>query len=110
MSKTIDEDGSVKRDVDKTQKKFEPIVCGTGKYKKEQVLTFSKFIDERGVGAPETYVQGKKAKKTTVSDICLYTELLAREQHNIVWLTPQELATLFDNPDNKKRFTVAFKK
>jgi hypothetical protein len=50
-------------------------------------------------------------------DICVYTELLAREngllppaERKIEWFTPEELSVLYQNPENKKAFTTAFKK
>lgn len=101
-------DGTLRRDIDKTQKKFEPITCGTGEYSKDPTLQLSKFIDPKGVGAPDTLKR---------DDICIYTELLAREngllppaERKIEWFTPEELSVLYENSDNKKTFTTAFKK
>lgn len=104
LSKMVEVGDTLRRNIDKTQKKFEPIVCGTGQYAKAAVLQFAKYIDSRGIGIPET------TKKMTVEDVCVYTELLAREEHNVFWLTPEELSVLYDIPENKKTFTAAFKK
>jgi hypothetical protein len=103
-------DGTFRRDIDKTQKKFEPIVCGTGEYDKTSVMALSKYIDKEGIGTPESQVIDGKTKKLTREDICVYTELLVREEHNSMWITPEELSVLYENPDNKKSFTVSFKK
>jgi superfamily II DNA or RNA helicase len=97
---------------EKQQKRFEPTICGTGFYDKEATLKLSQFIDERGVGTPRSV----GTKNMNKEDICVYTELLAREEHNIFWLTPEELAVLYDgkgtkqNPSNQDRFTAEFKK
>jgi hypothetical protein len=42
-------------------------------------------------------------------DMCIYTELLMREEHNCFWLTPEEKSVLYDNKANKSAFTKAFK-
>jgi len=101
-------DGTLRRDIDVTQKKFEPIACGTGEYPKGPTVELSKFIDAKGVGVPATLKR---------DDICVYTELLAREngllppaERKIEWFTPEELSVLYQNPENKKAFTTAFKK
>jgi hypothetical protein len=97
---------------EKQQKRFEPIICGTGFYNKEATLKLSQFIDERGTGSP----QSVGTKSMNKEDVCVYTELLAREEHNIFWLTPEELAVLYDgkgtkqNPSNQDKFTAEFKK
>ena len=97
---------------EKQQKRFEPTTCGTGFYDREKTLKLSQFIDERGTGTPRSV----GTKNMNKDDICVYTELLAREEHNIFWLTPEELAVLYDgkgtkqNPSNQDRFTAEFKK
>jgi hypothetical protein len=50
----------------------------------------AKYIDKEGVGS------GGLAG----SDLDVYVELLAREQHNIVWYTPEEMKVLL-MPANK---------
>jgi hypothetical protein len=105
-----EKDGTLVRE--KQQKRFEPTICGTGFYDKEATLKLSQFIDERGVGTPRSV----GTKNMNKEDICVYTELLAREEHNIFWLTPEEVAVLYDgkgtkqNPSNQDKFTAAFKK
>jgi hypothetical protein len=102
-------DGTLRRDIDKTQKKFDPIVCGSGEYDKGATLELSKFIDPKGVGVPATLKR---------DDICVYTELLARENatlpaetRKIEWFTPEELSILYKkDSENKQAFTTAFKK
>jgi hypothetical protein len=73
-------------------------------------MALSKYIDKEGIGTPESQVIDGKTKKLTREDICVYTELLVREEHNTMWITPEELSVLYENPDNKKSFTVSFKK
>lgn len=92
-------EGTRKRD--KSFKKFEPIVCGTGDNDKPTMLTFAKRVDKLDVGIP--------AGVSRVADICIYSELLAREEHNCFWLTPEELSVLFDSKENKAAFTKEFK-
>ena len=92
-------DGKRKRD--KSFKKFEPIVCGTGDNDKPTMLAFAKFIDKNGIGIPSSI--------TRVPDICIYSELLAREEHNCMWITPEELSVLYDSKENKAAFTKEFK-
>ena len=45
----------------------------------------AKFIDVNGVGIP-----GGLAG----APLCAYLELLAREQHNIAWYTPEEMKVI----------------
>lgn len=92
---------NVKRKRDKSFKKFEPIVCGTGDNDKPTMVAFAKFIDKNGVGIPSNI--------TRVPDICIYTELLAREEYNCFWMTPEELSVLYDSKENKAAFTKEFK-
>jgi hypothetical protein len=65
------------------------------------MTAFAKFVDKNGVGIP--------ASIKTVSEICVYSELLAREETNCIWLTPEELSVLYDNPSNEKAFRAKFK-
>jgi hypothetical protein len=101
ISKMKVEGETVKRKRDKSFKKFEPIVCGTGDNDKPTMIAFAKFIDKNGIGVPPTI--------TRVPDICIYAELLAREEHNCIWLAPEELSVLFDSKENKAAFTKEFK-
>jgi hypothetical protein len=102
---SFDEEGE-KLVRERQQKRFKPIVCGTGSYNKDAVLKVSKFIDTQGIGHPP---------KQNAKNACIYTELLAREEHNIFWLTPEEMDVLYDgkgtkqNPTNQDKFTAAFK-
>lgn len=72
-------------------KRFEPTVCGTGDNTPKQVEEIAKYIDKNGVGVPAEISVHR----------CLYTELLAREQHNIVWYTPEELNVLSSKENSK---------
>jgi hypothetical protein len=65
------------------------------------VNRLAKHIDSRGIGIPPV---------KNVPEACLYAELLAREEHNCFWLTPEELSVLYDNEENKKAFMTSFKK
>jgi hypothetical protein len=104
-------DGSIKRKLEKTGKKFEPIVCGTGDNDKLTMLSFAKYIDAKGVGTPKVAVApGKPPKDLQGTDLCNYIELLCREEHNCMWVTPEELSVLYENPENKAAFTEAFRK
>ena len=104
-------DGSIKRKLEKTGKKFEPIVCGTGENDKITMLAFAKFIDSKGIGTPKVAVAaGKPPKDLQGADLCTYIELLCREEHNCMWVTPEELSVLYDNAGNKAAFTEAFRK
>ena len=98
----IKDDGTVTRKMDKSFKKFEPIACGTGDNDNTTVHAFAKFVDSKGVGAP--------GKFKNATELCKYAELLAREENNCVWFTPEELSVLYGNAENKKAFTAAFKK
>ena len=95
-------DDKVVRSYDPASKTFLPTTCGTGAHPRDVMLAFAKVADARGVGIPATV--------TKVPDICTYAELLAREQTNCVWLTPQELSVLYGDPALRKRFTAEFKK
>ena len=102
VSKMVVEGDEIKRNIDKTQKRFEPITCGTGSNDKKTMLKFAAFIDSKGIGVP-----------TSISDRgsrwCMYIELLAREEHKCFWVTPEELDVLYA-PDNEKVFRAVFKK
>jgi superfamily II DNA or RNA helicase len=69
----------VKRDV--------PIVCGTGSNGIKEVVKLAMYTDIRKRGIPEI------PKKSTWTQ-CDIVELLAREQNNIVWYTPEEMDVL----------------
>lgn len=98
---TVTADG-VERKLDKNAKKYEPVTCGTGDNDNTVVTAFLKFVDKNGVGAP--------GKFKNAIEQCVYAELMAREEHNCMWITPEELSALYDNPEHKKAFTAAFKK
>jgi hypothetical protein len=95
-------DDKVVRSYDPASKTFLPTTCGTGAHPRDVMLAFAKVADARGVGIPSNV--------TKVPDICTYAELLAREETNCVWLTPQELSVLYGDPALRKRFTAEFKK
>jgi hypothetical protein len=80
-------------------KSFKPTVCGTGQNSVARMKELGKFIDSRGVGIPAN-LKG--------APFCLYGELLAREQHNIAWYTPEEMRAL-ETKDNVKAIQKAFK-
>jgi hypothetical protein len=101
LSKLKIEGDEVKRFYEKTAKNFKPTVCGTGDNKKEVMLAFAKFIDKNKVGIPSSV--------KTVSEICAYAELLAREESNCLWLTPEELSVLYDSKENEAVFRKEFK-
>lgn len=88
---------------EKTMKRYEPIVCGTGIYTLDQTKKFAKMVDKNGEGIPDEIAKAR-------DPICMYTELLAREEHNCIWLTPEEWSVLFQDETNKKAWTKEFKK
>lgn len=118
ISKMTVEDGRVVRKLDKTGKKFEPIVCDTGENTTAVMNAFATIIDSRGVGLPMVPPgPGKPPKILTGSARCIYLELLAREESGCMWLAPEELAVLYDGkgvkgqpPTNQDMFTEAFRK
>ena len=69
-----------------------PVVCGTGKNPVNRMKGISKFLDVNHVGVPGA-LKG--------APFCAYAELLAREQHNCAWYTPEEIKVL-DMDDVKK--------
>lgn len=108
---TLQGDGSLKRKREKGNKKFEPIVCGTGENDKATMLAFAKYVDKKKVGTPKVAAgPGKAPKDLQGADLCNYIELLCREEYRCVWVTPEELSVLFENPENKAAFTEAFRK
>lgn len=81
---TSEEGGPVKRTI--ADKNFMPTVCGTGANKMGYLRDpLAKFIDKEGVGL---------AAGLAGATVCIYLELLAREEHNIKWYTPEELKVL----------------
>ena len=104
-------DGSIKRKLEKSGKKFEPIVCGTGDNDKTTMMALAKYIDTKGLGTPKvSLAPGKAPKDLQGADLCNYIELLCREEHNCMWVTPEELSVLYENAENKAAFTEAFRK
>ena len=101
ISKMKMDGDKVVRHYEEKAKNYKPTVCGTGDNKKDLMVAFAKFVDKNGVGIP--------ASIKTVADICVYSELLAREETNCIWVTPEELSVLYDNPTNEKAFRTKFK-
>ena len=117
ISKMTIEGEVPKRKIEKTGKKFEPIVCDTGENSTSVMNTFAKYIDKNGVGLPPVKTPGKADKPMTGPQRCVYIELLAREEHNCFWLRPEQLSVLYDGkaakgqqPTNQDIFTEAFRK
>lgn len=107
---TVDGD-TIKRLREKGSKKFEPVTCDTGVNNTGTMNAFAKYIDSKGVGIPKiTPSPGKAPKDMTGPNRCIYIELLAREETNCVWVTPEELSVLYENKKNKDAFTEAFRK
>jgi hypothetical protein len=92
----------VVRDYSPASRSYRTTTCGTGAHSKDVMLAVAKQIDRQGVGVPATV--------TTVGDICVYSELLAREQHACIWFTPEEFSVLYDDPEVSKRIVAEFKK
>jgi hypothetical protein len=118
ISKMNIEGESASRKLDKSGKKFEPIICDTGDNNTATMNVFAKYIDRKGVGIPKVPPgPGKPPKDMTGPNRCVYIELLCREENNCVWLTPEELSVLYDGkaakgqpPTNQDTFTEAFRK
>jgi hypothetical protein len=118
ISKMNVEGETVTRKLDKSGKKFEPIVCDTGENNTATMNVFAKYIDSKGVGLPKVSPgPGKAPKDMTGPSRCIYIELLCREEHNCVWVTPEELAVLYDGKaskgqpaTNQDTFTESFRK
>jgi hypothetical protein len=95
-------DDTVVRFYEPKGKTFLPTTCGTGANDLDVMQAFAKTVDKEGVGIP--------AGVTGREKICIYSELLAREQQGCVWFTPEELKVLYDTPTLRKQFTAEFKK
>jgi hypothetical protein len=112
ISKMSVEGDTVTRKREKGSKKFEPIVCDTGENTTGIMNSFATFVDSKGVGLPKLGTKGMTGPQR-----CVYIELLCREEHRCVWITPEELAVLYDGkaskgqtPTNQDVFTEAFRK
>jgi hypothetical protein len=117
LSKMTVDGETITRKLDKSGKKFEPIVCDTGENTTAVMNAFAKFADSKGVGLPKLPAkQGKEPKEMTGPQRCMYIELLSREEYNCVWITPEELSCLYDGKGSKGQttnqdtFTEAFRK
>jgi hypothetical protein len=118
ISKMAVEGDAVRRRIEKGGKKFEPVVCDTGENNTATMNAFAKFIDRKKVGIPKVSPgAGKPLKDMAGPGRCVYIELLAREENNCVWVTPEELAVLYDGkaakgqpPTNQDTFTESFRK
>jgi Hom_end-associated Hint/Homing endonuclease/Helicase conserved C-terminal domain len=102
ITKMVPGSSPPQRLINKTDKRFEPVACGTGAYTKDIILALSKAVDTQGKGVPAD-------PRIKSSGMCIYTELLIREEHECFWLTPEERSVLYDNKDNRAAFTKAFK-
>jgi hypothetical protein len=112
ISKMTVEGDVPKRKREKGSKKFEPIVCDTGENSTSVMNVFAKYIDKNGIGLPQI-----NNKNMTGPQRCVYIELMCREEHSCVWVTPEELSVLYDGksakgqePTNQDIFTEAFRK
>jgi superfamily II DNA or RNA helicase len=94
-------DTAVVRAYEKDSKTFKTTTCGTGCCKRDTMTLFAKTVDKQGVGLP--------VGVTSVPQVCVYCELLAREEHACAWFTPEEMSVLY-GPDLSKRFATEFKK
>jgi hypothetical protein len=118
VSKITMDGTTPKRKLDKSGKKFEPVVCDTGENSTSVMNAFAKFIDSKGAGLPKIAPKaGKEPKEMTGPQRCVYIELLAREEHNCFWVTPEEMSVLYDGkaakgqtPTNQDIFTSSFRK
>ena len=66
-------------------KSFMPTICSTGQNPVSKMKEIAKYIDVNGVGL---------AGGLAGAPLCAYLELLAREEHNIAWYTPEEMKVL----------------
>lgn len=76
-------DGVITRTIG--EKSFMPTACATGQNSVTYMKVVAKHIDVNGVGFPEGLSGGP---------LCTYFELLAREEHNVSWYTPEEMKVL----------------
>jgi hypothetical protein len=76
-------DGVITRTIG--EKSFMPTACATGQNSVGYMKVVAKHIDVNGVGFPEGLSGGP---------LCTYFELLAREEHNVSWYTPEEMKVL----------------
>jgi hypothetical protein len=67
------------------EKSFMPTACATGLNSVAYMKVVAKYIDVNEVGFPAGISGGP---------LCTYFELLAREEHNISWYTPEEMKVL----------------
>lgn len=118
ISKITMDGETPKRKLDKSGKKFEPVVCDTGENSTSVMNLFAKYIDSKGVGLPKISPKpGKEPKDMTGPQRCVYIELLCREENGCMWITPEEMSILYDGkaakgqtPTNQDIFTEAFRK
>lgn len=88
--------GKVKIENEKATRSMEssksqgPVTCGTGSISAKVVSLLIKQLDKEG--------KGNEEKKTTVATNCVYLDLFLREENGCVWLTPEELSILFEDP------------
>ena len=102
ISKVKEEGTKMVRDYSRTSKNYSPTVCGTGTFKIDLMKSLAIYVDKEQVGIP--------AEITSGGNMCIYLELLMREQHNCFWLTPEELSVIYDSKENKETFTKEFRK
>jgi hypothetical protein len=67
------------------EKSFMPTACATGQNSVAHMKIVAKYIDVNEVGF---------AAGLSGGPLCTYFELLAREEHNISWYTPEEMKVL----------------
>jgi len=101
ISKLVLKDGVPTRVIDPKAKNYLPTACGTGDHPKSIMLVLAKYIDKTGAGVPED---------SKGDELCMFIDLLAREEHNCFWITPEELSVLYGDKELKDTFTKEFKK
>ena len=101
ISKIALEEGVPVRVIKAGGKNYAPITCGTGDHGKKEMIALAKYIDKTGAGVPDGL---------PVDQICMYVDLLAREEHNCVWFTPEEISVLYGDKELRNEFTKEFKK
>lgn len=101
ISKLTLEDGVPKRVLKTTAKNYLPTTCGTGDHSKSVMVALAKYIDKMGAGIPDGLA---------ADQLCMYIDLLGREEHNCFWITPEELSVLYGDKELRELFTTEFKK
>lgn len=100
MSDMIVVDNALKRG--DTNRPLDTITAKTGKFNVEKLKAVAPLLDKEGVGFPDSVKKG--------DDLSTYLELLTREEHGCIWISPEEYSVLYEDKGMKDKVVKDMKR